>query len=103
MDSGLYKKYIGSPCKQEIDPKKKQYQDSIQKLHKPKYDDYVKDQIQGYSISDDDGQTLNYEAPQTDPTRVKSLKDFAYDMEVAKGGSVTKNGKTASQLARMYR
>ena len=21
MDSGLYKKYIGSPCKQEIDPK----------------------------------------------------------------------------------
>ena len=103
MESGLYKKYIGSPCKQEIDPKKKQYQDSIQKLHKPKYDAYVKDQIQGYSISDDDGQTLNYEAPQTDPTKVKSLKDFAYDMEIAKGGSVTKDGVAASKLARMYK
>ena len=103
MDSGLYKKYIGSPCKQEIDPKKKQYQDSIQKLHKPKYDDYVKEQTDGYSISDDAGQTFNQIAPQTDPTKVKSLRDFAYDMEVAKGGSVTKNGKTASQLARMYR
>ena len=103
MDSGLYKKYIGSPCKQEIDPKKKQYQDSIQKLHKPKYDDYVKDQMQGYSISDDDGRTLNYEAPQTDPTKVKSLKDFAYDMEIAKGGSVKKDGVAASKLARMYK
>jgi|MEHZ01.5.fsa_nt_MEHZ011571574.1_4 hypothetical protein len=103
MDSGLYKKYIGSPCKQEIDPKKKQYQDSIQKLHKPKYDAYVKDQTEGYSISDDDGQTFNEIPPQTDPTKVKNLKDFAYAMEIGKGGSVTKDGVAASKLARMYK
>ena len=104
MSSPFQKQFCSkSPLNQEIDPKKKQYQDSIQKLHKPKYDAYVKDQIQGYSISDDDGQTLNYEAPQTDPTRVKSLKDFAYDMEIAKGGSVTKNGVAASKLASMYK
>jgi hypothetical protein len=84
----------------KIDPRKKSYQDSVQKLHKPKYDAYVKKQIEGYSVSDDDGQTFNFIPPQTDPTKVKSLKDYAYTMEIAKGGTVTKNGKTAAQLAR---
>ena len=102
MESGLYKKYIGSPCKKNgIDPeKKKTYQDSVQKLHKPKYDAYVKKQIEGYSVSDDDGQTFNQIPPQKDPKKIKSLKEYAYAMEIAKGGSVTKDGKTAAQLAR---
>ena len=58
---------------------------------------------EGYSTSDDDGQTFNFIKPQTDPTKIKSLKDYAYAMEVAKGGSVTKDGKTAAQLARKYK
>ena len=104
MDSGLYKKYIGSPCKQEVDSKKKQYQDSIQKLHKPKYDAYVKNQTEGY-IEDntEDGMGTTFIPPATDPTSLKSLKDFAYAMEIAKGGSVTKDGVAASKLARTYR
>jgi len=92
----------GSPLNQEADRTK--YQDSIQKLHKPAYDAYVKRQVEGYSISDDDGQTFNQIAPQTDPTKVKSLKDFAYDMEVGKGGSVRDSkGRTAYSLAKMYK
>ena len=104
MDSGLYKKYIGSPCKQEIDPKKKQYQDSIQKLHKPKYDAYVKKQTEGYTEDNtEDGMGTQFIPPATDPTSLKSLKDFAYAMEIGKGGSVTKDGVAASKLARMYK
>ena len=100
MESGLYKKYIGSPCK-EIDPKKKKtYQDSVQKLHKPAHENYLKKQQEGYSVSDDDGQTFNFIKPQKDPKKIKSLKEYAYAMEIAKGGSVTKGGKTAAQLAR---
>jgi len=92
----------GSALKFDHD-KKKQYQDSIQKLHKPAHDAYVKKQVEGYSISDDDGQTFNQIPPQTNPTKVKSLKDFAYDMEIGKGGSVTKDGVTASELAKRYK
>jgi len=91
-----------SPLNQ--DPDRTKYQDSIQKLHKPAYDDYVKRQVEGYSISDDDGQTFNKIAPQTDPTKVKSLKDFAYSMEVGKGGSVKDSeGNTAYDLAKKYK
>ena len=102
MESGLYKKYIGSPCKKNgIDPeKKKTYQDSVQTLHKKAHENYLKKQREGYSTSDDDGQTFHKIPPQTDPTKVKSLKEYAYAMEIAKGGSVTKDGKTAAQLAR---
>jgi hypothetical protein len=84
----------------KIDPRKKSYQDSVQKLHKPAYKNYLKKQREGYSASDDDGQTVNFIPPQKDPTKIKSLKDYAYTMEIAKGGSVTKDGKTAAQLAR---
>jgi len=102
-DSGIYKKYIGSPCKQEVDSKKKQYQDSIQKLHKPKYDSYVKKQTEGYTEDNtEDGMGTQFIPPATDPTSLKSLKDFAYAMEIGKGGSVTKDGVAASKLARMY-
>jgi hypothetical protein len=101
MESALYKKYIGSPCKQsKIDPKKEAYQDSVKTLHKGAYKNYLKQQKEGYNISDDDGQTVNFIPPQKDKTKIKSLKEFAYDMEIAKGGSVTKDGKTAAQLAR---
>ena len=105
MESGLYKKYIGSPCKKNgIDPeKKKTYQDSVQTLHKKGHENYLKKQREGYSTSDDDGQTFNKIPPQTDPTKVKSLKEYAYAMEIAKGGSVTKDGVAASKLARMYK
>ena len=92
-----------SPLNQEVDSKKKVYQDSIQNLHKPAHEAYVKKQIEGYSISDDDGQTFNEIPPQTDPTKVKNLKDFAYTMEIGKGGSVKKDGVAASKLARMYK
>jgi len=98
MESGLYKKYIGSPCKQKT--KKEIYQDSIKSLHKPAHENYLKKQREGYSASDDDGQTFHFIPPQTDPTKVKSLKDFAYAMEIGKGGTVTKDGKTAAQLAK---
>tara|TARA_R100000734_G_C3235188_1_gene41763 strand:- start:130 stop:498 length:369 start_codon:yes stop_codon:yes gene_type:complete len=91
------------PLKMEIDPEeRKKYQDSIQKLHKPAYDEYVKRSQQGFEISDDDGQTMTQVAPRK-PEDIKSLKDFAYTMEIAKGGSVTKDGVPASKLARMYK
>ncbi len=98
----LEKKSCGSPNKQ-IDPeKKKAYQDSIQKLHKPAYDKYVKRSQEGFEISDDDGQTMTKVAPRK-PEDIKSLKDYAYTMEIGKGGSVTKDGVAASKLARMYK
>jgi len=87
----------------KIDPRKKSYLDSVSKLHKPAYKDYLKNQLEGYNVSDDDGQTVNFIPPQKDKTKIKSLKDFAYTMEIAKGGSVTKDGKTAAQLARENR
>ena len=91
------------PLKMEIDPEeRKKYQDSIQKLHKPAYDKYVKRSQEGFEISDDDGQTMTQVAPRK-PKDIKSLKEFAYDMEIAKGGSVTKDGIPASKLARMYK
>tara|TARA_R100000149_G_C5829010_1_gene105281 strand:+ start:42 stop:746 length:705 start_codon:yes stop_codon:yes gene_type:complete len=89
-----------SPVK-NIDPKKKKaYQDSIQKLHKPAYKKYVKQSKEGFYIDDTDGA-----GPKTfvKPRTPKSLKDFAYDMEIAKGGSVKKDGVPASKLARMYK
>ena len=91
----------GSPLNQEADRTK--YQDSIQKLHKPKYDDYVKKQTEGY-IEDntEDGMGTTFIPPATNPTSLKSLKEFAYAMEIGKGGSVTKDGVAASKLARMY-
>ena len=103
-DSGIYKKYIGSPCKQEVDSKKKQYQDSIQKLHKPKYDAYVKKQTEGYTEDNtEDAMGTTFIPPATDPTSLKSLKEFAYTMEIGKGGSVKKDGVAASKLARKYK
>ena len=103
MESGLYKKYIGSPCK-EIDPKKKKaYQDSVQGLHQASYKNYIKKQKEGYSTSDDDGQTVNFVPPQIDKTKIKTLKEYAFATEIGKGGTVTKNGETASQLARKYK
>lgn len=89
------------PLKMEIDPEeRKKYQDSIQKLHKPAYDKYVKQSKEGFYIDDTDGA-----GPKTfvEPRTPKSLKDFAYDMEIGKGGSVTKDGVPASKLARMYK
>ena len=105
MESGLYKKYIGSPNKQNgIDPKKKKaYQDSVQNLHKASHDSYLVKQAQGYNTSDDDGQTFNFVPPQKDLSKIKNLKEYAYAMEIGKGGTVVKNGKTASQLARKYK
>ena len=91
------------PLKMEIDPEeRKKYQDSIQKLHKPAYDKYVKRSQEGFEISDDDGQTMTQVAPRK-PEDIKSLKDYAYAMEIGKGGSVKKDGVAASKLARMYK
>ena len=85
------------------DPRKKAYQDSVQNLHKASYDKYIKKQTEGYNTSDDDGVTFHFVPPQKDKSKIKSLKDFAYTMEIAKGGTVTKDGKTALQLARENR
>ena len=72
-----------------IDPeKKKAYQDSIQKLHKPAYDKYVERSQEGFEISDDDGQTMTQVASRK-PEDIKSLKDFAYNMEIAKENSAS--------------
>ncbi len=91
-----------SPAKQ-IDPeKKKVYQDSIQKLHKPAYDAYVKRSEEGFETSDDDDQTAVKVGPRK-PEDIKSLKEYAYAMEIGKGGSVRKNGIAASKLAKMYK
>lgn len=79
---------------------RKAYQDSVQKLHKKSYNKYLKKQTEGYNTSDDDGRTFHFVPPQKDKTKIKSLKEFAYTMEIAKGGTVTKDGKTAAQLAR---
>ena len=103
LKKAIEAKDAGSPVKQEVDSEKKAYQDSIQNLHKPAHEAYVKKQTEGYSISDDDGQTFNKIAPQTDPTKVKNLKDFAYTIEIGKGGSVKKDGVAASKLARKYK
>ena len=94
-----------SPLEQEVDSKKKQYQDSIQNLHRPAYDNYIKRQIEGYTSSQDIGSSGDtYTPPQTDPTKVKSLKDFAYAIEVGKGGSVKDSeGRTAYDLAKKYK
>ena len=95
----------GSPLEQEVDSKKKQYQDSIQKLHKPAYDEYLKRKTEGYSSLQDIGaMSTTYTPPETDPTKVKSLKDFAYAKEVGKGGTVKDSeGRTAYSLAKKYR
>ena len=79
------------------------YQDSIQKLHKPAHDAYVKRSKSGFYVDDTDGGgPKTYVAPRK-PENIKSLKDFSYAKEIAKGGSVTKNGVAASKLARMYK
>lgn len=102
MDSGLYKKYIGSPCKQN--DKKKIYQDSIQNLHEDAHKEYLQRRTEGYTEDNTaDGMGATYIPPAKDQSKNKNLKDFAYAKEIAKGGSVTKDGKTASQLARMYK
>jgi hypothetical protein len=44
-----------------------------------------------------------YIPPAKDQSKNKNLKDFAYTMEIGKGGSVTKDGVAASKLARMYK
>ena len=103
MSSPFQKVFSDKSPIPNVDPeKKKAYQDSIQKLHKPAYDKYVKRSQQGFKISDDDGQTMTQVAPRK-PKDIKSLKDFSYDMEIAKGGSVTKDGVPASKLARIYK
>ncbi len=101
-DSGIYKKYIGSPCKQ--DDKKKKYQDSIQNLHKDAHEKYIERRTKGYMEDNTaDGMGTTYIPPAKDQSKNKNLKDFAYSKEEAKGGSVTKNGVAASKLARMYK
>ena len=103
-DSGIYKKYIGSPCKQEATSKKEKYQDSIQNLHKDAHEKYIKRRTEGYMEDNTaDGMGTTYIPPAKDQSKNKNLKDFAYTMEIGKGGSVTKDGVTASKLARMYK
>ena len=94
----------GSPLEQEENPDRTRYQDSVKTLHKSEHDAYLKRKKEGFSISDDDGQTFNQIAPETNPTKIKNLKEFAYTQEIGKGGSVKDSkGRGASTLARMYR
>jgi hypothetical protein len=94
----------GSPLEQEVDPEKTKYQDSVQTLHKGAHKEYLKRKKEGYKISDDDSQTFNFIQPETDPTKIKSLKEFAYAKEIAKGGSTKDSkGRVAGKLARIYK
>jgi len=108
--SSPFQKSFSEKSPLKIDPKKKkEYQDSIQKLHKPAYDKYVKQSKEGFYIDDTDSgndfflsKDVTHVKPRK-PEDIKSLKDFSYDMEIAKGGSVKKDGIPASKLARMYK
>ena len=108
--SSPFQKAFSNKSPFSIDPKKKKaYQDSIQKLHKPAYDDYVERSKTGFYIDDTDSgrdyflsKDVSHVKPRK-PEDIKSLKEFAYNMEIAKGGSVTKDGVPASKLARMYK
>ena len=101
--SSPFQKSFSEKSPLNIDPeKKKAYQDSIQKLHKPKYDAYVKKIKKGYYSDDTDGAgELTYIPPSSEP--IMDLKKYAYLKEIAKGGTVKKDGVPASQLARMYK
>jgi len=101
--SSPFQKSFSEKSPLNTDPKKKKaYQDSIQKLHKPKYDAYVKKNKKGYYSDDaDGGGELTYILPNSEP--IISLKEYAYRMEIAKGGTVKKNGVPASKLAEMYK
>jgi len=102
--SSPFQKSFSDKSPLKIDPKKKkEYQDSIQKLHKPAYDKYVKQSKEGFYIDDTDGAGPKTFVKPRKPEDIKSLKDYAYTMEIAKGGSVTKDGVPASKLARMYK
>ena len=104
LKSAIEAKDAGSPVKQEIDPKKKQYQDSIQELHKGAHKEYIERRTKGYTEDNtEDGMGTTYIPPAKDQSKNKNLKDFAYTMEISKGGSVTKDGVAASKLARMYK
>ncbi len=65
-----------SPLPQLKNPDRTRYQDSVKTLHKPAHVAYLKRKKEGFSISDDDGQTFNQIAPETDPTKIKNLKEF---------------------------
>ena len=104
MSSPFQKSFSEKSPIPNIDPKKKkEYQDSIQKLHKPAYDKYVKQSKEGFYIDDTDGAGPKTFVKPRKPEDIKSLKDYAYTMEIAKGGSVKKDGVPASKLARMYK
>ena len=93
-----------SPLPQLKNPDRTRYQDSVKTLHKSEHVAYLKRKKEGFSISDDDGQTFNQIAPETDSTKIKNLEEFAYTQEIGKGGSVTDSrGRTAYSLAKMYK
>ena len=98
MESGLYKKYIGSPCKKNgIDPFQKEF-DNLQKLNKTKavdlndpeqyrdeYKSYVKRRKEGYIQDNSEDVMPDVKIP-ADPNSIMDYNKFSTSKEIARGG-----------------
>lgn len=98
MKSGLYKKYIGSPCKKnKIDPFKKEF-DNLQKVNKTKtvdlndpeqyrdeYKIYVKRKKEGYMQDNSEDGMPDIKIP-ADPNNIIDYNRFSTAKEIARGG-----------------
>jgi len=91
MKSGLYKKYIGSPCKKNgIDPKIKTEQLPEVDLNDPEqyrdeYKSYVKRKKEGYVQDNSDDGMPNVNIP-ADPDNTMDYNRFSTSKEIARGG-----------------
>tara|TARA_R110001583_G_scaffold134751_1_gene286482 strand:- start:25 stop:429 length:405 start_codon:yes stop_codon:yes gene_type:complete len=109
MESGLYKKYIGSPCKKNgIDPKlivdsvkKAAFDKDFNKLqttnktkdvdlndseqYRGEYKSYVKNKKEGYVQDNSDDGMPNVNIP-ADPSSTMDYNKFSTSKEIARGG-----------------
>ena len=98
-DSGLYKKYIGSPCKKNrIDPSFDKDFKKLQAVNKTKhvdlndpeqyrdeYKSYVKRKKEGYEEDNSADGMPNVNIP-ADPNRIMDYNKFSTSKEIARGG-----------------
>ena len=99
MESGLYKKYIGSPCKKNgIDPSFDKDFNELQAINKTKdvdlndseqyrdeYKSYVKRKKEGYVQDNSDDGMPNVNIP-ADPNSTMDYNRFSTSKEIARGG-----------------
>ena len=98
MESALYKKYIGSPCKKNgIDPFQKEF-NNLQKVNKTKavdlndseqyrdeYKSYVKRKKEGY-MQDNSEDGMPDVKISADPNNIMDYNKFSTSKEIARGG-----------------